>query len=148
MTRHRLRARSRRRGRLLLSVAAMGATLTPFGLAGSTPASAHCLNNSGSYTATNDGFGRQYNLNGNTCNGDFQYTGRFEDLAVDGYRIRMRWKLTSAGAFSYSGISNGTGISYTWTYTDSDSTAYFNICETDSNGNLVGCSSQGTDVGH
>lgn len=117
---------------------------------GNVTVSAHCLNNAGSTQATWSAYGEEYNLNGNTCNGDFIYTGRFFDLASDGFRIRMRWKLTSTGAYSYSAITNGVGNAneLVWSYTDGDSTAYFNICRTDLNGNLIDCASQGTDSGH
>jgi hypothetical protein len=120
------------------------------GLGNPASVSAHCLNSSGTTQASSSGYGEEYNLNGNTCNGDFTYTGRFFDLASDGFRIRMRWKLTSAGAYTYSAITNGVGNlnELVWSYADGDSTAYFNICRTDLNGNLIDCASQGTDIGH
>lgn len=112
--------------------------------------SAHCVGSS--TLATTSGSGREYNINANTCNVDLQYTGRFEDLSTT-VSIRMRWDANQNGA--YEGISGNSSSNVAdtisgllWTYTDTNSTSWFQICHTNGTGGIIACASRGTNSGY
>jgi len=114
---------------------------------GSGSAHAHCTA-TGTGTSSASVYGLEFNYNYGTCNNDTEYTGRFEDSHSDGYRVQMRYKMTTTASWQYSVVSNGQGIDYQWYYDDSDTTAYFQICRTNLSGTLIDCASQGTDRNH
>jgi hypothetical protein len=112
--------------------------------------SAHCVGSS--TVASSTGSGREYNLNANTCDGDLQYTGRFEDLSTT-VSIRMRWDANQDGG--YEGISGNSSSNVAntisgllWTYTDSNSASWFQICHTNGSGGIIACGSRGTNSGY
>lgn len=116
----------------------------------SAPTFAHCVGSSTQATST--GSGREYNINANTCNGDTVYTGRFEDLSTS-VSIRMRWDANQNGTYEGASGNSSSNVADTisgllWTYDESDSASWFQICHTNGSGGIIACGSQGTNSGY
>lgn len=120
-------------------------------LGGTAPTFAHC---EGSATvASSSSAGREYNDNAVTCNGDKQYTGRFEDFSTS-VSIRMRWDLDQNGTYDAYSPNSSSNVADTisgllWNYNnDSDSASWFQICHTNGSGGVIACASRGTNSGY
>jgi len=116
----------------------------------SAPTFAHCVGSSTQATST--GSGREYNINANTCNGDLAYTGRFEDLSTS-VSIKMRWDADQNGTYEGASGNSSSNVADTisnllWTYSDSNSASWFQICHTNGSGGIIVCGSRGTNSGY
>lgn len=88
----------------------------------SGPANAHCTG----WFATQDSNwnnGNERNINTNTCNGDKEYTGRYNDTANDGFRIYMEVDFGDKSA-----LTNGLWEDRVWNYVDADTSGSGRIC--------------------
>lgn len=130
---------------IVLSAAATVGVVAPDLVSHGDVASAHCTG-VGQTLATQSSWGREYNINANTCNQDTEYTGRFCDrFAGDGVRIRMNYSSPS-GSSAASNDDGACGL--LWTYNDSDTISNFRICHYNSSLVLINCASSGTDRDH
>jgi hypothetical protein len=117
---------------------------------GNSAASAHCAGSSTVATGL-AGYGREFNLNANTCDNKRDYTGRFDDLSTT-FGIRMQWDVEQNGGYEGGSIvtsASATPTSLLWTYTDAaDTASWFRISYYNSNSVYVGNLGRGTNSGY
>lgn len=112
-----------------VAVVALLSTCAGYISIGDATAHAACVG-TGNYYSSYSSYGYESSQS-STCDGLNDYNGLFQDVLADGYRVYIRTRLINGNtAYINSGLTNSLNSNYYYSYTDNNSSTYYQICNT------------------